>query len=181
LLKNKYCKKLHSSQQNHCPRSPKTAKEHPQKPAQECPLSRGIPILTSSSSLLPSFLKDLKTSNLADSNIRSLVDTSLGRTFTESRRLLVVVVGTLVFLADVLDRLGTCLGDSGSVAIVAVDTDEVLSVGSLDVVDDDLSSTADLETHVSDFDRGKEGWGERQRLTRSACSFHSCGTVFRNQ
>jgi hypothetical protein len=83
----------------------------------------------------------LKTSNLADSNIRSLVDTRLGRTFTESRRLLVVVVGTLVLLADVLDRLGTGLGDGGSVAVVAVDADEVLSVGSLDVVDDDLSST----------------------------------------
>ena len=82
----------------------------------------------------------MKASNSADSNIRSLVDTSLGRALAKSRRLLVVVVGTLVFLADVLDRLGTSLGDGGSVAVVAVDTDEVLSVGSLDVVDDDLSS-----------------------------------------
>lgn len=84
----------------------------------------------------------VKRTNLADSNIRSLVDTSLGGTLAESRRLLVVVVGTLVFLANVLDRLGAGLGDGGSVAVVAVDADEVLAVGGLDVVDGDLSSTA---------------------------------------
>lgn len=80
--------------------------------------------------------------NLADSNIRSLVDTSLGRALAESRRLLVVVVGALVFLADVLDRLGAGLGNSGGVAVVAVDADEVLAVGGLDVVDGDFSGAA---------------------------------------
>jgi hypothetical protein len=52
------------------------------------------------------------STNLADGNVRSLVDASLGGTLAESRRLLVVVVGTLVLLADVLDRLyaGLCDG-----------------------------------------------------------------------
>jgi hypothetical protein len=82
--------------------------------------------------------------NLADSNIRSLVDAVLGRTLATSGRLLAVVVGTLVFLANVLDRLGASLCDGGSVAVVAVDADEVLAIGGLDVVDDDFSSTTVL-------------------------------------
>jgi hypothetical protein len=157
IAKVKNYKKYPSSTTKSLSRKFKNCQSTPSEPAQECPLSRRNPHAQSPISISsPLCSQDLKSSDLADSDIRSLVDTSLGRTFTESRGLLVVVVGTLVFLADVLDRLGTGLGDSGSVAVVAVDTDEILSVGSLDIVDDDLSSTADLETHVSDFDRGKK-------------------------
>ena len=41
-----------------------------------------------------------------------------------------------------LDRLCASLGDGGSVAVVAVDADEVLAVGGLDVVDGDFSGAA---------------------------------------
>ncbi|KAH0294503.1 hypothetical protein KCU62_g43, partial [Aureobasidium sp. EXF-3399] len=92
----------------------------------------------------PSFTQDSKSANLADTNIRSLVDTSLGRTLAKSRRLLVVVVGTLVLLANMLDRLGASLSDGSGIAIVAVDADEVLAIGSLDIVDRDFSSTANI-------------------------------------
>jgi hypothetical protein len=51
----------------------------------------------------------------------------------------------------VLDRLGAGLGDGGSVTVVAVDADEVLAVGGLDVVDGDLSSTAVLKTLISNL------------------------------
>ena len=109
----------------------------------------------STSSLHPSFShpRNFHSTNLADSNIRSLVNASLGRTFTKSRRFLVVVVGTLVLLANVLDRLGASLCDGGSVAVVAVDADEVLSIAGLDVVDGDFSSTAICGNYVSGFTR----------------------------
>jgi hypothetical protein len=129
----------------------KNCQRHPQKPAQEMSFRQENHFLNSSihhstsPSLFSSLLHPkLKRSNLADSNIRSLVDTVLGRTLATSGRLLVVIVGTLVFLADVLDRLCAGLCDGGGVAVVAVDADEVLSVGSLDVVDDDFSGTTVL-------------------------------------
>jgi hypothetical protein len=78
-------------------------------------------------------------STLADRDVRSLEDARLGRTLGKSRRLIIVVVGSLVLFANVLDRAGTGLGDGSSVAVVGVDADEVLAVGSLDVVDGDLA------------------------------------------
>jgi hypothetical protein len=145
IAKSEKLQKYHLSTTNLCPSS-KTAKEHPQKPAQEMSFKQEThflnppPPLLFSSLLHPKF----KRSNLANTNIRSLVDAVLGRTLAASGRLLAVVVGTLVFLADVLDRLCASLCDGGGIAVVAVDADEVLSVCGLDVVDDDFSGTTVL-------------------------------------
>lgn len=64
---------------------------------------------------------------------------------------MVVVVGTLVLLANVLDRLGAGLSDGSGIAIVAVDANKVLAIGSLDIVDGDFSSTAVFPLSVFPF------------------------------
>jgi hypothetical protein len=148
IAKSERLQKSHPSTTNLFPSS-KTAKEHSQKPAQEISFRQETHFLNLPPPLLilsPSSFSSFKTQkvNLADTNIRSLVDTVLGRTLATSGRLLVVVVGTLVLLADVLDRLCASLCDGGGVAVVAVDADEVLAVCGFDVVDDDFSGTTVL-------------------------------------
>lgn len=58
--------------------------------------------------------------------------------------LLVVVVGTLVLDADVLDRGGAGVGDGGNIAVVGVDADKGLAAVGLDVGEGDLAGIAVL-------------------------------------
>jgi len=51
----------------------------------------------------------------------------------------------------VLDRLGASLGDGSGIAVVAVNTNKVLAIGSLDIVDGDFSSTAVFPLSVFPF------------------------------
>jgi hypothetical protein len=65
---------------------------------------------------------------------RLLILASIARTGTLLLRLLVIVVGTLILNADLLDAASTAR-DSRGIAIVGVDADEGLAAGGLDAAD----------------------------------------------
>lgn len=72
------------------------------------------------------------------------VDAVVGRTGADLGGLLVVVVGTLVLDADVLDGRGAGVLEGGDVAVVGVDAGEDLAVVGLDVGDVDVAGAAVL-------------------------------------
>jgi hypothetical protein len=147
IAKSDKLQKYHLSTTNLFPSS-KPAKDIPENQPKKCPLSRRSPLLDHPPPLLvlspSSFLRPSPKCQFNRHQHQKSCRYSTWRTLATSGRLLVVIVGTLVFLADVLDRLGASLCDGGGVAVVAVDADEVFSVCGFDVVDDDFSGTTIL-------------------------------------
>jgi len=78
-------------------------------------------------------------SHLGSGDVGLAVDASIARARANLGRLLAVVVGTLEVLANVLDAAGLDALESGSVAVVGVDTSKELALSGGDVREDDVA------------------------------------------